>query len=47
MDDIIKIVKSLENSSLLIDGATETIKDEIKHEEGGFLGAVMVPIAAS
>ena len=26
MDDIIKIVKSLEDSSLLIDGATETVK---------------------
>ena len=30
MDDIIKIIKSLENSSLLIDGATETVKHEIK-----------------
>ena len=26
MDDIIKIVKSLENSGLLIDGATELVK---------------------
>ena len=26
MDDIIKIVKSLENSCLLIDGATEPVK---------------------
>ena len=30
MDDIIQIVMSLENSSLLIDGATETVKHEIK-----------------
>ena len=29
MDDIIKIVKSLENSGLLIDG-TQTLKREIK-----------------
>ena len=30
MDDIIKILQSLENSDLLIDGATETVKHEIK-----------------
>ena len=30
MDDIIKIVESLEKSSLLTDGATETVKHEIK-----------------
>ena len=30
MDDIIKIVESLEKSGLLIDGATETVQHEIK-----------------
>ena len=30
MDDIIKIVESLENSGLLIDGAIETVKHEKK-----------------
>ena len=29
MNDIIKIVKSLEHSSVLIDGVTETVKHEI------------------
>ena len=29
MDDIIRIVKLLENSGLLIHGATETVKYEI------------------
>ena len=47
MDDIIKVVRSLEDSNLLIDGATETVKHEIKKQEGGFLGAMMVPMAAS
>ena len=28
--DIIKVIKSLEDSSVLIDGATETVKHEIK-----------------
>ena len=30
MDDIIKIIESLEKSGLLIDGASETVKHEIK-----------------
>ena len=30
MNDIIKIIKSLEDSSVLINGVTETVKHEIK-----------------
>ena len=30
VDDIIKIIKSLEDSGVLIDGFMETIKEEIK-----------------
>ena len=30
MNDIIKIIKSLEDSGILIDAVTETVKDEIK-----------------
>ena len=30
MNDIIKIMKSLEDSGVLIDGVTETVKHEIK-----------------
>ena len=45
MNDIIKVVKSLENSGLLTNGATETVKHEIKKQEGGFLGAMMGPMA--
>ena len=33
MDDIIKIIESLENSGLLIEGATETVKHGIKNNE--------------
>ena len=35
--DIIKIIKSLENSCVLIDAVTETVKHEINKQEGGFL----------
>ena len=37
MNYIIKVIKSLEDSDLLIDGVTETVKHEIKKQEFGFL----------
>ena len=42
INGIIKVVESLENSVIFIDGATETAK-----QEGGFLGAMMGSIATS
>ena len=47
MNNIIKIIKSLEVLSILIDWVPEKIKHEIKKQEGGFLGALLVPSAAS
>ena len=38
MNDIIKIVKSLKESGLLIKRVTETIKNEVKEQKDGFLG---------
>ena len=46
MDDIIKILKSLEDSGVLIDGVTETVKQKIKKQEGRFLRALLAPLAA-
>ena len=37
MNDINKIIKSLENSGVLFDGVTETVKHEIKIEKADFL----------
>ena len=37
MNDIIKIIKSLEGSGVLIDGVPEIVKHEIKKQEGRFL----------
>ena len=45
--DIIKIIKSLEDSGSLIDGVTETAKHEIKKQEGRFLRALLVPLDTS
>ena len=47
MNNIIKIIKSLEDSGVLIDGVTETVKHETKKQEGGFLGALLETLAAS
>ena len=46
MNDTIKIIKPLEDSIVLLDGVTETLKNEIK-KEGGFRGALLAPLAAS
>ena len=35
MDDIIRIIKALENSHVLVDGVSETVKHEIEKQEGG------------
>ena len=46
-DDFIKIIKSSEDSGVLIDGVTQIVKDETKQkQEGGFLGALSASLAA-
>ena len=45
--DIIKIVKSLEYSGLLIKGVTETVRNEIKEQKRGFLGMLLGTLGAS
>ena len=37
MNDIMKLVKSLEDSGLLIKEVSETIQNEAKEQKGGFL----------
>ena len=41
MEDIIKIVKSLENSGSLLKGASETIQNEVKEQKRGFPGTLL------
>ena len=45
--DIIKIVKSHEDSGLLVKGITETVLDEIKEQKGGFLRTLLGTLGAS
>ena len=41
MEDIIKVVKSLEDSALLLKGVSETIQNEAKEQNGGFLSMLL------
>ena len=47
MEDIIKIVKSLEDSGLLLKGVTETVQNEVKEKKGGFLSMLLGTLGAS
>ena len=47
MDDILKIVKSLENSGVLLKEVSETIQHEAKEQRGGFLGMLLGTLGAS
>ena len=47
MNDIIKIVKSLENSSVLLKRVSETIQHEAKELRGGFLSMLLGTLGAS
>ena len=44
---IIKIIKSLKVSNVLIDGITEIVKNEIEKAEGRYIPTLLAPLAAS
>ena len=47
MEDIIKIVKSLEDSDLLLKRVSETIQNEEKEQKGGFFIMLLVTLGTS
>ena len=47
MEDIIKIVKSLEDSGLLLKGITATIQNEVREQKGGCLRMLLGTLDAS
>ena len=47
INDIMKIIKSLEKSGLLIKGVTKTLKNEAKEQKGEFLGMLLGTLGAS
>ena len=46
MEDIMKVVKSVEESGLIIKGISETIKDEAKEQKGEFLSILLGTLGA-
>ena len=47
MDDILKIVKSLEDSGVLLKGVSETIQGEAKEQRGVFFSMLLGTLGAS
>ena len=47
MEDILKIVKCLEDYRILLKGVRETIKNEAKGQLGGFLSMLLGMLGAS
>ena len=47
MEDIFTIVKSLEDSDLLLKGVSEKIQNEAKEQKGGFLSILLYTLGAS
>ena len=47
MEDIIKTVKSLEDSGLLLKEVTETVQNKVKEQKGGFLSMLLGTLGAS
>ena len=47
MEDILKIVKSIEDSGILLEGVSETIKNEAKEQKGGFLSVLLGRLSTS
>ena len=47
MNDLIKVVKSLEDNNLLIKRVTPTVQNEIKEQKGSFLSMLLGTLGAS
>ena len=47
MNDLIKIVESLGNSTLLLKGVSETIQNEAKEQSRGFLSMLLGTLGVS
>ena len=47
INDIVKIIKALENSGILLKGVTKTIENETEEQRGGFLSMLLGTLGAS
>ena len=47
MQDLLKIVKSFEDSGILLEGITETVKNEVLEQKCGFLSMLLGTLGGS
>ena len=47
MNDIMKIIQSLEDSNILLKGVTKTVNNETKEQKGGVLSMLLGTLGAS
>ena len=47
MNDIMKIIKALEKSGILLSDVGKTIENEVKEQKGGFLSMLLGTLGAS
>ena len=47
MNDIMKIIQALEDSSILLKRVTKTLENETKEQKGGFLSMLLGTLGAS
>ena len=47
MDNPIKIIKSLQDSGLILKGVTESVQNEVKEQKDGFLSMLLGTVGAS
>ena len=47
MNDIMKIVQTLEDSNIFLKGVTKTIKKKTKEQKGGFLSMLLLTLGGS
>ena len=45
--DTIEVVKSLEDSSLLLKGVTKTVQNKVKEQKGGFISMLLETLGVS
>ena len=47
LNDLLKVINTLENSGVLLDGITETVKNEVKEQKGGFLSTLLSVVGSA
>ena len=47
LNNLLEVIKTLEKNSILLDGITATVKNEVKEQKGGFLSILLGTLGSS